>query len=184
MKKILAFGASSSKNSLNKRFATYVANSLADVEVTLIDLNDYEMPIFSVDREKENGHPEAAKAFKNLIETHDGVVFSLAEHNGSYTAAFKNILDWSSRLEGKLWAEKPMFLLSCSPGKRGGATVMGLAKTYLPYMGANIIAHFSLPSFHQNFSEEEGIKEPELAKVFEEQRALFQAHMNSLKIVL
>ena len=173
MKKILAFGASSSKNSINKKLATFVAHSIEDATATVIDLNDFEMPIYSIDREKENGIPEKAQHFKNLIESHDAVVISLAEHNGTSTTAFKNILDWSSRLEGSLWAKKPMFLLSSSPGKRGGATVMGLAKTYLPFMGANIVAHFSLPSFYQNFSEEKGIIEPDLSVEFKNQLKQF-----------
>ena len=70
MKKILAFGASSSRKSLNKRFASYAASLVPDAEVNLIDLNDYEMPLFSVDRERENGHPEEAKKFKEEIRIH------------------------------------------------------------------------------------------------------------------
>ena len=178
MIKILAFGASSSSQSINKQLATYTANRLEQVEVNVIDLNDLEMPIFNVDREKENGIPDQAKNFSKLISESHGVVISLAEHNGSYTTAFKNVLDWSSRLEGKLWQHKPMFLLSSSPGKRGGANVMGLALKYLPFMGADIQAHFSLPGFYENFSNEEGIKDGELKEAFEKQLALFQVALS------
>ena len=48
-KKIIAFGASSSKNSINKQFATYAAHQFKNVSVEILDLNDYEMPIFYVD---------------------------------------------------------------------------------------------------------------------------------------
>ena len=54
-KKIIAFGASSSKQSINKQLATFAANQFQNVSVEILDLNDYEMPIFSVDKEKENG---------------------------------------------------------------------------------------------------------------------------------
>lgn len=50
MKKIIAFGASSSKNSINKQLAIYVAGQFKNASVEILDLNDYEMPIFSTDK--------------------------------------------------------------------------------------------------------------------------------------
>ena len=173
MKKILVIGASSSKQSINKQFATYVAQQIEDTTSTVLDLNDFEMLIYSIDREKESGVPEEAQRFKALIDSHDAIVLSLAEHNGCYTAAFKNILDWTSRLQKGLWSNKLMFLLSTSPGKRGGATIMNLAKNHLPYMGANIAAHFSLPGFRTNFSPTEGITDTELNTAFQAQFSIF-----------
>ena len=76
MKKILAFGASSSSRSINKQLATYAAQQAQDAKTTVIDLNDFEMPVFSIDKEKASGIPEQAKQFKALIESHDGVVVS------------------------------------------------------------------------------------------------------------
>ncbi len=55
MKKVLAFGASNSKHSINKRFAVFAANSLANVEMHIADLNDYELPLYSVDLQREQG---------------------------------------------------------------------------------------------------------------------------------
>jgi len=55
MKKIIAFGGSSSKNSINKQLATYTATLFPNVFVEVLDLNQYEMPVFSVDLEKEQG---------------------------------------------------------------------------------------------------------------------------------
>ena len=43
MSKVLAFGASSSKKSINKKFAIYVANCIPNAEINVIDLNDYEI---------------------------------------------------------------------------------------------------------------------------------------------
>lgn len=174
MRKILAIGASSSKHSINRTLAIYVAGLVDGAEVTTLDLNDFEMPIYSIDREKNDAIPQLAKTFRRLIETHDGVVLSLAEHNGSYSSAFKNVLDWSSRLEGPLWGNTPMFLLSTSPGKRGGATVMQLASTYLPRMGARIVAQFSLPSFRLNYSEEVGLADSEVFNDFKKQLDAFR----------
>ena len=59
-----------------------------------------------------------------------------------------------SRIDGKLWSNVPMLIMATSPGGRGGATVLEIAKGRFPYMGGNIVADFSLPSFGQNFSED------------------------------
>ncbi len=119
---ILTFGASLSRNSINAQLARYAANQLVDVNVNFIDLNYFDMSIYSIYRENDSGiHPHAVE-FKKLIRESNAIIISFAEHNGSYTAAFKNLMDWISRIEGKLWESKPMLLLSTSPGGRGGAT--------------------------------------------------------------
>ena len=172
-KKIVAFGASSSRNSINKRLANYAASQLDNVEVNLLDLNDYEMPIFSVDKEQESGIPQLAHDFKEQLRKADGIVISLAEHNGSFSTAFKNIFDWASRIEKSMWLDKPMFLLATSPGGRGGASILATATNYFPHGGGNVVASFSLPSFGQNYSEGEGIVDKDLNKEFDEQLRMF-----------
>ena len=173
MKKILAFGASSSKNSINKQLSTWAAAQLPDVESSILDLNDFEMPIFSVDREKENGIPQAAQTFKQHITDADGIIASFAEHNGSYSTAFKNIFDWASRIEGNLWQDKPLFLMSASPGGRGAQTVLGQAQSYFPYLGGKVVGVFSLPFFQKNFNETDGISNADLKAQFAEQLNAF-----------
>ena len=110
--------------------------------------------------------PAVAQQFVEQIEASDAIILSLAEHNGSYSAAFKNVLDWSSRQKKKLWSDKPMLLLSTSPGARGGATVMAAAQQTFPHLGAQIKASFSLPSYYENFSEGSGITDPVLQSHF------------------
>ena len=76
MNKIVAFGASSSKNSINKKLASYVANKITAEDVNIIDLNDFEMPIYSEDRHAEDGIPQKAYEFKKLINESDGIIIS------------------------------------------------------------------------------------------------------------
>ena len=152
--KIIAFGASSSKNSINKKLATYAANLFENVDVEVLDLNDFQMPIFAVDIETTIGQHELAKAFLAKISTADTLVVSMAEHNGNYSAAFKNIFDWCTRINAKVFQEKPMLLMATSPGAKGGASVLGIAKNAFPFYGGNIKATFSLPSFEANFDVE------------------------------
>ncbi len=160
--KILAFGASTSSTSINRQLANYAASLVPEAEVTTLDLSSYTLPIYSSDEEEKNGIPADAKAFLEQIDSHDAVIVSLAEHNGSYAAAFKNLYDWASREESKVWANKPMLLLAASPGGRGGASVLETAKTTFPRMGADLKATFSLPAFYDNFTAESGVTNPQL----------------------
>jgi chromate reductase, NAD(P)H dehydrogenase (quinone) len=91
--KILAFAASNSKNSINKKFVTHVAGLVKNATTTILDLNDFEMPIYSVDREKETGIPQLVHDFYTEITNADFIMISFAEYNGSYTSAFKNVFD-------------------------------------------------------------------------------------------
>ena len=164
MKKIIAFGGSSSTNSINKQLATYAANLFKNVAIEILDLNDYEMPVFSVDKEKENGIHTLAHDFYAKIGSADFIVLSLAEHNGAYSSAFKNTLDWASRINAKTFQQKPMLLLATSPGARGGSTVLDIANKRFPFQGAEIKGVFSLPTFYENFDFVNGISNPELKK--------------------
>ncbi|MDO6676133.1 NAD(P)H-dependent oxidoreductase [Tenacibaculum sp. 1_MG-2023] len=151
MKKIIAFAGSNSKKSINKQLVIYASVLQQKAEASVLDLNDYPLPIYGIDEEMENGIPENAVKFLEKIKEADGIIVSLAEHNGNFTVALKNIIDWMSRIEQKVWHNKPMLLLSTSPGARGGSSSMEIAKNGFPHMGANVIADFSLPKFYDNF---------------------------------
>lgn len=152
MKQILVFAGSSSKKSINKQLAVYASSLLNDFKTKVLDLNDFELPIYSEDFQQQFGIPKAASDFLDLIKNSDAIILSLAEHNGAYSAAFKNLFDWMSVKDGKLWSNLPMLLMATSPGVRGGQSVLEIAKSRFPYMGGNIVATFSLPSFDENFT--------------------------------
>ncbi|WP_159799078.1 NADPH-dependent FMN reductase [Flavobacterium sp. MK4S-17] len=154
--KIVAFAGSSSNNSINKKFATYAAKLFNAEETEVLDLNDYELPLYSVDKEKLVGKPPVAQKFLEKMESADVLVLSVAEHNAGLTAAFKNIYDWASRQKKLVFDNKPMLLLSTSPGKHGGKNALEAAKISLKWYGGNIRDTFSLPLFDENFDTEAG----------------------------
>ncbi|MEL6687713.1 MAG: NAD(P)H-dependent oxidoreductase [Pseudomonadota bacterium] len=165
--KILAFAASSSRNSINKVLVTHAAEVLKseflpEATIEIIDLNDYEMPIYSIDREQADGIPAAAQLFFDKIGAADALLISYAEHNGLYTAAFKNIFDWASRIEMRVFQDKRMVVMSTSVGKHGGANVMKVALESAPYFGAKIVGHFSVGPFADHVADRK-LKTPELA---------------------
>jgi len=163
--KIIAFGASSSKQSINKNFAIFAAKQFDTTDIEILDLNDYPLPLFSVDAEKE-GVPENASMFYQQIQKADLLIISMAEHNGTYTAAFKNLFDWVSRYKMKMFEGKKILLLSTAPGERGGKSSIDAALLRFPRHGADILEHFSLPNYETNFSPETGICNTDLQKAF------------------
>ncbi|MGB5443978.1 MAG: NAD(P)H-dependent oxidoreductase [Psychromonas sp.] len=154
--KVLAFAATSSKNSINKQLANYAAKQIEGAQVELVDLNDYEIPLFSEDREKDLGQPVLAKAFYQKLGEADAIVISFAEHNGSYTAAYKNLFDWTSRIDQKIFQNKPVIMLATSPGPGGASSVLAAAQGSAPYFGADVKGVISVPSFYDNFDLESG----------------------------
>ena len=90
------------------------------------------------------------------IGNSDAVIISFAEHNGSYTVAYKNIFDWASRINPKVFQNKPMVLLATSPGPGGASSVLAAATASAPYFDGVVKASLSVPSFYDNFDIEQG----------------------------
>lgn len=155
--KILAFAASNSNQSINKALVTYAAGQLAqraNASYEVLDLNDFEMPIYSADREEQGGIPAPAHAFREKIAAADVLLIAYAEHNGSYTAAYKNIFDWASRVDRDVYQNKAAVLLATSPGPGGAQNVLNQAVGSAPYFALDVKGSFSLPSFFDNFDQQ------------------------------
>lgn len=165
--KIIAFGASYSTNSINKKLAAYTAAQFPNADTEVLDLADYRLPLFTTDLEIEIGHPDEVTNFVAKLEEADLLIISLAEHNGSYSTAFKNLFDWASRVKMKMFDGKKLLLLATSPGARGGLSVLETAQTRFPLHGAEIVGTFSLPNFYDNFSEDNGIENEDFKNRFD-----------------
>jgi len=153
--KILAIAGSNSETSINRLLVSYAASLIENAEVEIVDMNDFEMPIYKHQREVESGVPQEAKNFAAKIDAADLLLISLSEHNGTYSTAFKNVFDWTSRIKDRaVWNEKPMLLMTTAPGGRGGLGVLEAAEKRFPLHGGNIIDTFTLPFFGDNFDKE------------------------------
>lgn len=150
--KILAIAGSNSETSINKLLVSYAASLVQDAEVEIVDMNQFEMPIYKHQREVEGGVPQQAAEFAAKIDAADILLVSLSEHNGTYSTAFKNVFDWTSRIKDRaVWNEKPMLLMATAPGARGGLGVLEAAAKRFPLHGGNIVDTFTLPFFNDNF---------------------------------
>lgn len=166
--KVLAFAGSNSENSVNKKLIHFAATYFENDEIEVLDLNDYEMPIFKPEREAA-GIPQLALDFAKKIDESDLILMALAEYNSTYTAAFKNIFDWVSRIKDrKHFGEKPMFLMSAAPGPGGGKNVTEAFIKRAPFSGTTVLENFILPKFKDNFEEGKGIINDELKAEFEQ----------------
>lgn len=140
---VLAFGASNHSASINGALARFTADRFkekfrSDAVIEFLDINDYEMPIYSIDREKADGIPQRAKDFFAKIGGADALIISYAEYNGSYSSAWKNIYDWMSRIDAKVYQDKPVVALAATPGPRAGAGVLGAVEATAPFFGIDL----------------------------------------------
>ncbi|MEO0971992.1 MAG: NAD(P)H-dependent oxidoreductase [Pseudomonadota bacterium] len=143
--RVVAFGASNHSASINARLASlagerFTSEFRADAQVELLDLNDFEMPIYSLDRERDTGIPELAQSLFAQIGSADALIISFAEYNGTYTSAWKNIHDWMSRIEMKIYQGKATLALAATPGPRAGAGVLQAVTSAAPHFGMDLRA--------------------------------------------
>jgi len=166
--RVLAFAATNSVHSINGELVAYGTRLLTeglidDVEVETLDLNTFEMPIYSIDRQNDTGIPQAAHDFYAAITRADALLISFAEHNGFYTAAYKNIFDWASRIDMKVFQDKPTVMLATSPGPGGAGNALKTAVGSGVFFGNDVKASLSIPSFYENFDSDIGsISNPEV----------------------
>ena len=115
-----------------------------------------------------------------MVNESIGIIISLAEHNGSYTSAFKNIYDWISVIETTVWSNKPLILLSTSDGQNAGKTVLQTALSRFSRQSKHQIPHFSLPNFNENFSDTDGIINKKLSEELDKQISIFSIQVDNL----
>ncbi|MFM7661308.1 MAG: NADPH-dependent FMN reductase [Bacteroidota bacterium] len=179
--KILAFGASNNEISINQQLAFYTASLFENSQLDLLDLNDFECPIYSPQRQKQ-GFPSPIIDFFNKMEEADLIIISFAEYNGSYTSAFKNIFDWLSTYKSLTFENFHFLLMSTSPGAQGGISVLETALDRFPRHGAKIHGSFSLPYFHDNFCDKKKkLKEPYLSSLLDTIRGVNESMENLIR---
>lgn len=147
MAKLLFLAGSSRKQSLNKKLAELAANMAQEIgaEVTVVDLIDYEMPLYNGDLESEQGIPDTTKRLKQLFIEHDGFFIASPEYNGSFSPLLKNTIDWVSRSseenEAPLVAYKGKVaaLGAVSPGALGGLRGLVPLRMLLGNIGVTVI---------------------------------------------
>lgn len=144
--KILAFSGSLREYSYNKRVLKTAINGVekAGAHVTYIDLRDYPLPVYDED-EEQNGFHENARRLQALLVQHDGLLIASPEHNGSVSAALKNVIDWTSRKgdtyeRSKVFTRKFAAIMTAAPGSSGGVRSLVHLRGILTSVGVNVLA--------------------------------------------
>ncbi|HEX4910824.1 MAG TPA: NAD(P)H-dependent oxidoreductase [Permianibacter sp.] len=140
--KVLVFAGSARRDSLNKKLARLAAAAAekAGAEVTLIDLNDYPMPIYHGDEEAASGIPENGKTLKALFKSHQALIIASPENNSSVSSLLKNTIDWLSRADGAEsgmvpFKDKTALLMAASPGPFGGVRGLNHLRDIISRLG-------------------------------------------------
>lgn len=176
MKKILAFSASFSSESINHELVSYAASRLTEAEVQVIRLSDFSAPIYTKEMEQTQGIPDNIIKLKALFSDSEGFLISTPEYNSSIPAGFKNTMDWLSRTEAPIFQNKPVLLMAASPGGRGGRSVIDHLSNIMPFWGAKLTGTFSLPRFRETFSA--GITDGDLHAQLLNELETFQRSLN------
>lgn len=166
--KILALAGSMRKDSFNKKLIRIGAKELkkAGAEVTLIDLNDYRLPLYHGDEEEAHGLPDKAKELKKLFIEHDGFLFSSPEYNSSVSGVFKNAIDWVSRPEKTdayylvAYKKKVAAIMSASPGALGGLRGLVHLRSLLENIYVFVLPdQVTVPHANEAFDDNDNLKD-------------------------
>ncbi len=164
-RKILVFAGSARRDSVNKKLAAVLAKeaSAAGAAVTLIDLANFEAPLYHGDLEAAEGLPEPIRRFKALLASHEALIVVTPEYNGHLPPLLVNTLAWASRPEDgipgtTLFHGKPAAIAAASPGRLGGVRVLPRLRDFLAELGAVTVPGFmTLPGAMQAFDEAGGL---------------------------
>ncbi|MBE2279911.1 MAG: NAD(P)H-dependent oxidoreductase [Ignavibacteriaceae bacterium] len=152
---IFAINGSNSEWSINKKLLKSVIKH-SEVNANLLEIESLDIPIYSIQRQQKHGFPQEILELNESLNNASGFIISTPEHNGFFTAFFKNLIDWLSRLDRKVFRDKFVVILSTSPGKMGGKTAAISLSTLVNRMGGRVISVHSLPSFKENYDESTG----------------------------
>ncbi len=161
--KILAFSGSARTDSVNKKFIAVGARAAeaAGARVTLVDMADYDAPLYNGDLEAASGLPGTMKQFKALMLAHDGFLISSPEYNGFFPALIKNTFDWCTRAEAEgedgmaSTTGKFVGLMAASPGGLGGVRCIPRLRDCLAEYGIQAVSGFAtLPGAMQAFNDD------------------------------
>ncbi|MCB0333068.1 MAG: NAD(P)H-dependent oxidoreductase [Bdellovibrionales bacterium] len=166
MKKVLAFSGSNNSSSINRTLVGLAVRHLQNVEDVPLLLSELHLPLYSLDLEEQEGFPEGAEQLKSILESVDGIILSSPEHNGSIPAALKNAIDWLSRMQKPILLDKPILLMSTSPGQNGASTNLEALSKLMPWWGGKLTGTYSLGSFHEHYlADQDTLSDEEDAKL-------------------
>jgi NAD(P)H-dependent FMN reductase len=166
--RLLAFSGSARRESFNRKLLAHAIQGAreAGAEVTLVELRDFELPLYDGDLEASGGLPPGATRLRELLPAHQGLLLACPEYNGGVAPLLKNSIDWMTRGPGgkadpSLFPGKVAALCAASPGGLGGMRGLRWVRELLNTLGVTVLAdQFTLPAAHKAFDASGALVDP------------------------
>lgn len=174
--KLLVFGASLRRKSLNDRLATLAASVVQEKGGTVdrAHMTDFDCPSYDQDVEAEGTIPGPARDLSARLQAADGFIISAPEYNASMPGVLKNVIDWVSRLRPQPFNGRQGLLLSASPSMVGGNRGLWALRVPFEHLGARIYPDmFSLAQAHDALDDSGQFADERLRQRFEDTVASF-----------
>jgi NAD(P)H-dependent FMN reductase len=174
--RLLVIAGSARNGSLNLRLADAAAALAreAGAQVDRFDLRALQLPVYDGDLEAAEGVPDSTLSLLDAVRSADALLIVTPEYNGFPTPLLVNAFDWLSRLGAAgerpaglaVTANKPVALLSASPGPLGGLRSMNFLRQYLQMAFAMIVVpqQFALVRAHDAFDDQGALKDERAAR--------------------
>lgn len=158
--KILGFAGSTRRESWNRKVLEIaVAGARSEgADVTVVNLDDYPMPIYNADWHVEHGVPGAMLELRKLMMSANGLLIASPEYNTSITPLLKNTIDWLSQevngesgnapFEGKIGG-----LMGASNGGFGTIRALPHVSYILSNLGVFMLPVVAVPGVAKSFDE-------------------------------
>lgn len=139
MKKIAIISSSVRDGRLSHRVALFLRNYVArmdDVKADLVDLREYDFPVFHERLMNMPDAPDAVRDFARRITEADGVVVVSPVYNASFPAALKNVVD----LLVTEWVRKPVLVVTVTFGTNAPIQTAQQLQALFLKLGARVAA--------------------------------------------
>ena len=127
-----------SEPSLNRRFAEALVRLAPGTGLVIREIPISELPFYGAQYDKD--FPAVGRAFKDAVDSADGLLIVTPEYNRSIPGALKNALDWASRPSGQSsLTGKPTGVTGASKGAISTALAQSHLKSILAAQGAPLV---------------------------------------------
>jgi chromate reductase, NAD(P)H dehydrogenase (quinone) len=169
---LLIVVGSARKASVNRALAEAAAALAVGrrLRVTLHDPQALVMPLYHGDEEAAHGVPAEALRLQQAVADSDGLLVVSPEYNGFPTPLLVNAFDWLSRIPAApprpsglaTTANRPVALLSASPGPGGALRSMNFLRQYLQMAFQMVVVpqQFALGRAHEAFDDSGALRDP------------------------
>jgi len=160
---IIAFAGSNRRGSINRAALTLAVEGAtrAGATVEVIDLREYEMPLYDAEWHSANGLPETARRLREKMRNASGLLIASPEYNSSITPLLKNTIDWLSQsVESGIGAGggrmpfdgKIVGLLGASMGAFGAIRALPHVSFIFSNLGSVVLPVMAVPSADKLFA--------------------------------